>query len=409
MHSDMNACYASIELLYHPELRGKPVAVAGDTEQRHGIILAKSQEAKKFGVATGEAIWQAKQKCRDLITIPAHYDLYMQFSRAMREIYARYTDQIEPFGLDECWLDMTGSTGLFGSGEKIADELHATAKTELGITLSVGVSWNKIFAKLGSDYKKPDATTVITRENYQRIVYPLPASDLLYVGPATARKLNGWGIHTIGQLAQANTEFLRFQLGKWGEYLWCFASGHDVSPVLAQGHASPIKSIGNSMTTYRDMESYDEAWQVLLALSESVCRRLRENGFYCRTVQISVRDTKLSWFERQGKLKTPACTVNEIADAAMQLLREHYYFSTPLRSLGVRACDLVDSATGYQLSFFGDANKLARLERLESAVDELRVRFGRSAVVRARLVGADIIGESDPLTHDVHPIGFMGR
>lgn len=409
IHSDANSFYASVELLYRPDLRNKPVAVVGDSEQRHGIILARNQVAKKYRLVTGEAIWQAKQKCRDLVTLPARYDLYMQFSRALHEIYGRYTEQVEGFGLDEVWMDLTGSTGIFGSGQKIADELRSVIKTELGITVSVGVSWNKIFAKLGSDYKKPDATTVINRENYKEIVWPLPASDLLYVGRATARKLNGWGIHTIGQLAQADTHFLRLQLGKWGEYLWRFASGHDISPVLPQAHFSPIKSVGNSMTTYRDIEDYDEAWQVLLALSESVARRLRENGFFCRTVQISIRDTNLLWFERQAKLETPACTVEAIADAAMKLLRESYRFSAPLRSLGVRACDLIDSSVGYQLSLWGNSARLEKLERLETAVDDLRHRFGRDTVVRASLVAADIIGESDPLTHDVHPVGFFGR
>lgn len=408
-HSDMNGFYASVELLYRPELRDKPVAVVGDTEQRHGIILARNQIAKKYHLVTGEAIWLARQKCRDLVTLPANYDRYRQFSKLARKIYQRYTNQVEFYGLDEAWLDLTGSVGLFGTGSEIADELRAVIKTELGITASVGIAWNKIFAKVGSDYKKPDYTTSITRQNYKEIVWPLPVDDLLYVGRANGKKLHGWGIHTIGQLAQTNPDILRPEFHKWGDYLWAFANGHDVSPVLEQDHESAIKSIGNSMTTYRDIRDYNEAWQVFLSLSESVAKRLRENGFYARTVQISVRDSSLIWFERQAKLEVPACTVTAIAEAAMRLLRANYNFSSPLRSLGVRACDLVDSSVGYQLCIWGNNFKLARLEKMESAVDDLRRRFGRDSIVRAALVGADIVRESDPQTHDVHPFGFFGR
>lgn len=409
LHADMNSFYASVECLYHPEIREKPVAVVGDAEQRHGIILAKNQHAKKYGVATGEAIWQAKAKCKDLVCVTAHYDLYMKLSEAARGIYARYTDQIEPFGLDECWLDLTGNIGMLGTGRDAADEIRETIESELGVTASVGVSWNKIYAKLGSDYKKPDATTVIDRENYRDIAYPLPASDLLYVGRATNRKLASYGIHTIGQLAETDADFLKRKFGKWGEYLWAFSSGHDISPVALQGHVSPIKSIGNSMTTWRDITTDGEAWQVFLSLSESVCRRLRENGFRARTVQISVRDNELEWFECQSKLPAPCCTVADIAGPAMTLFRRHCDLSKPLRSLGVRACDLIDSSSGLQACLFDDSARQARRETMETCVDKLRGRFGRTSVMRAALLGADIIGESDPLTHDVHPIGYFGR
>jgi DNA polymerase-4 len=407
IHADMNAFYASVECLYHPEIRNKPVAVCGDVEQRHGIVLAKNQHAKKYDIKTGEAIWQAKQKCHDLVTVSAHYDLYMQFSSAARKIYERYTNQIEPFGLDECWLDVSGSLGIFTSGENIANEIRNTIKAELGVTASVGVSWNKIFAKLGSDYKKPDATTLIDRENYKEKFWSLPASDLLYVGRSTTRKLANYGIHTIGQLAETDSNFLHQKLGKWGEYLWSFATGHDISPVAPMGYTSPIKSIGNSMTTYRDVESYEEAWQVIISLSESVARRLRENGFRCKTVQISVRFADLSWVERQAKLNTPSCIVRELATAATQLFKENVNFSKLIRAIGVRACDLVGMDSGYQMNFFGDTKRQERWESIESCVDVLRKRFGTKAVTRAVLMNADIIGESDPLTHDVHPVAFF--
>jgi DNA polymerase-4 len=407
LHSDFNSFYASVECLYHPELREKPVAVCGDVEQRHGIVLAKNQIAKKYGIATGEAIWQAKQKCKELVTLPARYDLYMQFSKAAREIYERYTDLIEPFGLDESWCDVSGCGLHYQSGGQIAHEIRQTIKKELGITVSVGVSWNKVFAKLGSDMKKPDAVTIITRDNFKSNVWPLPASDLLYVGPATTRKLKNYGIHTIGQLAEMDIKFLKMQFGKWGEYLWAFSNGHDVSPVSPIGYASPIKSIGNSMTTWRDIESVEEVWQVFLALSESVARRLRENGFRCRTVQISIRDKDLSWCEFQAKLQLPSCTAKELAGASMKLFKQQYNFSKPLRSLGVRACDLIDGVCGYQISIFNNAEKQIKVERIDRCLDKLRRRFGKDAITRASLIYTDIIGESDPLTHDVHPIGFF--
>lgn len=409
LHCDCNSFYAGVECLYHPELRGKPVAVGGDESQRHGIILTKTPEAKRYGVKTGEAIWQAKQKCPKLIVVPAHYDLYMHHSQLAREIYNRYTDRVEPFGLDECWLDVTGSTGLFGSGPAIAEEIRQTIKRELGITVSIGVSWNKVFAKLGSDYKKPDAVTVIDRDNYRAKFWPLPASDLLYVGPATTRRLAKYGVHTIGQLAGMDEVFLRRTFGKWGGYLWAFANGHDISSVALNNHESPIKSVGNSMTTYRDVVSQDEAWQVLLNLSESVARRLRENGFRARTVELSVRDNDMQWFSCQGKLSETSCTSAALATAAMRLFREKYRFSRPLRALGVRACDLVSMGSGLQLSLDGDAQRQARWETIESCVDGLRRRFGWYSVKRASLVGADIVGEADPLTHVVHPVGYFGR
>lgn len=407
LHCDMNSFYASVECLYHPELRDKPVAVCGDVEQRHGIILTKNQIAKKYGVLTGEAIWQAKKKCPELVTLNARYDLYIQFSKAARKIYERYTDRVESFGLDECWLDLSGIAGFDGDGEKAAHELRNIIKNELGITASVGVSWNKIFAKLGSDLKKPDAVTVISKENYKDKIFGLPASDLLYVGRATTRKLARYGIHTIGDIAMSDTSFLRSILGKWGEMLWSFANGLDLSPVARSGEADCIKSIGNSMTTYRDIENADEAWKVFTALSESVAERLRKHGLRASTVQISVRDNALSWFERQTKLERPCCTAWELSKSAMDLFLQNYNFQRPLRSLGVRACDLTDAANGIQLNFFENTERIRRREQLEASVDAIRSRFGHSSIVRASLLGDDLTYEHDPLTHTVHPVSFL--
>ena len=407
LHSDMNAFYASVECLYHPEIRDKPVAVCGDEKQRHGIVLAKNQHAKRFGVATGDAIWQAKNKCPDLVIVPARYDLYLQFSKAARKIYERYTDQVESFGLDECWLDVSGSTRLFGTGPEIAQEIRSIMKRELGVTVSVGVSWNKIFAKLGSDYKKPDAVTVITKENFHDVVWPLPVSDLLYVGPATTKKINQIGIHTIGDLAAMNDDVLRRLLGKWGETLWGFANGFDVSPVAHMSETSAIKSIGNSMTTYRDAVNDDEVWKVFTALSDSVAGRLRKNGFRCRTIQIGIRDSDLFWFERQAKLEYPSCTSSEIAQAGMDLFRQNYNFYLPIRSIGIRACNLIEESSGVQLALFEDIRMRERLENLELCVDRIRNRFGPQAIKKALLVGDDITGECDPLAHEIHPVAYF--
>lgn len=253
LHSDMNSCYASIELLYHPELRGKPLAVGGDPEARHGIILAKDQLAKKSGVKTGMALWQARECCPDLQIVPPRMDIYLRFSKLAHKIYADYTDLQEAFGLDESWLDVTASAQIKGDGMRIAEEIRQRIKRELGITVSIGVSWNKIFAKFGSDYKKPDAITEITRDNYREIVWTKPVEDLLYVGPATRKKLHRYGIYTIGQLAACDDTFLKSTLGKMGLVLGAFANGTDQTPVSLENSSAPIKSIGNSTTTFRDL------------------------------------------------------------------------------------------------------------------------------------------------------------
>lgn len=410
LHSDMNSFYASVECLYHPELAGKPVAVCGDAEQRHGIILAKNIIAKKYGVSTGEAIWQAENKCPDLVALTARYDLYMRFSKEARKIYERYTDRIESFGLDECWLDLSGSIwrGISPEklGEAVANELRSVIKSELGLTVSIGVSFNKIFAKLGSDMKKPDAVTVISRENFKDKIYSLAASDLLYVGPATTRKLARYGIKTIGDIAGADTSFLHSVLGKWGDTLWCFAAGHDISPVSKTDFTAAVKSVGNSMTTYRDMNDSEDVFKVITVLSESVARRLREQGLRSKLVQLGVRDCGLYGFERQAKLSLPCCTSREIAKAAMELFNKNYNFSVPVRSVGVRACNLCDDSTGMQLDFFGDERKREKYERLEKSVDRIRERFGSGSVKKAVLIGDDLTVEHDPLTHDIHPVAY---
>ena len=278
LHSDLNACYASIECMLNPLLKGKPVAVAGSVEERHGIILAKSQEAKVCGVRTGEAVWQAKLKCPDIVLVPPHYDEYIKYSSFVRDIYRRYTDLIEPFGLDEAWLDVTGSQRLFGNGWQIAENIRETVKSELDLTVSIGVSFKKVFAKLGSDLKKPDAVTVITREDFKEKLWNLPAVEMIGVGRATFAKLNSYGIYTIGDLANCDRDWITRQLGKNGTELWIFANGFDTSRVKPDGYREPVKSIGHGITCSEDLVNAGEVWKVFLSLSQDVQRRLTGCG-----------------------------------------------------------------------------------------------------------------------------------
>lgn len=406
LHSDLNNFYASVECLYNPSLRGKPLAVLGDPEARHGIVLAKNYEAKYYDVKTGDPMWMARQKCPDIVFVPPHYDLYMKHSKIAREIYSEYSNQVEPFGLDECWLDVTGTTHLFGSGKEIADKIRERMKFELGVSVSVGVSYNKIFAKLGSDYKKPDATTVIESSEFKEIVWPLPVRDLLYVGSATQKKLKRRGISTIGDLATANPEGLRFSLGKMGITLWRFANGLDTSPVSNIGAKSMIKTVGNSTTAPRDLITDEDIKITLMVLSESVSARLREYGFICRTVQIGIRDNELNWFERQGKLDIPNRTAKSIFELAFSLFKKHTN-GNPIRSLSVRACDL-ESVDYVQLSLLPDVAQLQRQEELETAVDNLRNRFGSFTLQKGIMLLDKSLSDLDPKNdHIIHPVGFF--
>lgn len=408
LHVDLNNFYASVECLYNPALRGKPVAVAGDPANRHGIILAKNMPAKKLGVKTGEAIWQAKNKVPDLICVPPQYDKYLRFSRAARKIYYRFTNQVESFGIDEAWLDVSGSVNLFGSGPEIAEKIRKTVKNELGLTVSIGVSWNKIFAKFGSDYKKPDAVTCITQDNYQDIIWPKPASDLLYVGHATERKLKGIAILTIGDLAKRDPALLKLSLGKWGLILSDFARGLDSSPVRVIDERSAVKSIGNGVTTPRDITSADDAKLVFICLAESVAARLRENALKCTGVEITLRDSSLYTITRQTKLSYPTYFSEDILNAAMQLLNRNYDFYTNkhLRSIGVRGINLVTAEKGYQLEMFV-ADNTDKKDRLAKAVDHLRRRYGHDAVLRAATLLDDKLRINPKDDHVIHPYSYF--
>lgn len=391
LHSDLNNFYASVELLSHPELKGRPVAVAGDVEARHGIVLAKNYEAKARGVQTAEALWQAKQKCPDIVFLPPHFELYEQYSHAAREIYYDYTDMIEPFGLDECWLDVTGSLGIYGDGKRIADDIRKRMKKELGLTVSVGVSFNKIFAKLGSDMKKPDATTTITEADFKDKIWGLPASDLLFVGSKTDKKLKTFGIRTIGDLATTDPCLLKCLLGKNGLSLYEAANGRDSSPVSLFGSSPPPKSIGNSTTPPRDLVSENDVDIILYQLCENVSMRMRREGVVCRTVQVSVRYRDLSTLERQMKSDYPNRTARSLFLSAKSLMKKHRLTDEPIRSLGVRATDLLRSDTE-QLSFSPDIMVIQREETLEGVVDGLRKRFGSPALRRGIMFTDETLG-----------------
>jgi len=391
LHSDLNNFYASVELLSHPELKGKPVAVAGDIEARHGIVLAKNNEAKAYGVQTAEALWQAKQKCPDIVFVPPHYELYDKYSRWAREIYYEYTDMIEPFGLDECWLDVSASLSLFGDGKFIADSIRRKIKKELGLTVSVGVSFNKVFAKLGSDMKKPDATTVIGVDDFREKIWGLPASDMLFVGKKTYDKMKRFGLRTIGDVANTDPYLMKSLFGKNGDLLYEYANGRDNSPVSLVGDIPPPKSIGNSTTPPRDLVSDNDIDIILYQLCENVSKRMREEGVICGTVQISVRYSDLSTLERQMKLDYPNRTARSLYCAARALMKRHRLTERPIRSLGVRGSELYRSVSE-QLSFSPDIMEIQRAETIENVVDGLRERYGSPALRRGIMLTDKLLG-----------------
>jgi len=381
LHCDINNFYASVECLSHPEYRDVPMAVCGDRDKRHGIVLAKNMHAKLMGVKTGEKISDALNKCPDLKIASPHADEYLDFSHAANDIYKRYTNMIEPFGLDESWLDITASTSHFNDSKKIADSIRETIKFELGVTLSIGVSFNKVFAKLGSDMKKPDAITIISPDNYKEVVWPLDIKELLYVGPATKRHLYKMGLHTIGDVAACSPEYLEEYLGKHGRTIHRFAAGLENSPVMPADFHDTVKSVGNSITTPHDITDIQYAKQIIYMLCEKVGQRMREQELCGSILQISIKTTDLKTTEHQYTLAEPVCTTGIIARTALELLDECWDHSTPLRALGVRMCN-VESASQYrQRTLF--SSQIDREESLDRCLDVLRCRFGSKIIGRA--------------------------
>lgn len=384
LHCDLNCFFASVELLRYPALRDVPVAVCGDPESRHGIVLAKNEAAKQLGVKTAETIWQARQKAPHLITLPPHHGLYREYSRKVNAIYGQYTDLVEPFGIDESWLDITGSMHLFGGdGKAIADQLRERLREELGLTISVGVSFNKIFAKLGSDYKKPDATTVIDRGNWQAIVWPLPVGDLLGVGRSTQKLLRQYGVETIGQLAAFPRQTLETLLGKHGTQLHDYANGLENSPVRPQHEAEPVKSVGNGTTFPQNLTRWEEVRSGLAVLSDSVAGRLRRQGLYCGGVALTIRNAQFRQFSRQVRLDAPTHLQKDIYQTALALARQSWHAPDPIRALTVTALYLTDSADSFQQLDLLDgaaAQREEKQERLEQAMDAIRGKYGKGAI-----------------------------
>lgn len=387
LHSDMNSFYASVEAMLDPTLKGKAVAVCGSTEDRHGIVLAKSELAKKAGVKTGMVSWEARQKCPDLIMVPPQYDEYLKYSKLAHEIYYRYTDLVEPFGMDECWLDCTNNLHGFDSALSLAESIRKATREELGLTVSIGVSFNKIFAKLGSDLKKPDAITCITQENFEDVVWPLSVSEMIYVGHATEAKLAKYGVHTIGDLAATSPKLLLDWFGINGLKLWRYACGTDESRVMQKDFVSPVKSIGHGITCTADLENEDEVHNVMLELSQDVGHRLRVHKLCATGVQIWIRSNDLSGEQFQCRLPVRTQLPCEIAAAGFKLFRDRYKWNNNVRAVCIRAINLVPKNEDEQLILFDDIAWRERRERLEDTVENLRSRFGKQAITYASLLG----------------------
>ena len=391
LHCDCNSFFASVETVLNPEYKDVPMAVCGSQEERRGIVLAKNELAKKYNVQTAETVYSAKKKCPNLVIASPHHEEYLKFSRRVNEIYAKYTDLIEPFGIDESWLDVTASGKLFGSGAEIAERIRAEIKKEIGITVSIGVSFNKVFAKLGSDYKKPDAVTVIDENNFKDIVFPLPVSDLLFVGKKTATQLLSMGIRTIGELANTTPEMLVLRFGKMGEMLHKYSNGFDDAPVCAV--RDDAKSISNGFTFKHDLLGFEEARIGIEYLSEDIGSKLRKNNQLCATVSLTIKDEYLRSIQRQKPQNPPTDMSKEIASSAYELLKDVWSEDKPIRMLTVCATNLIRKETSNtQISFFEESTNEQRLreEKRENAIDKIRQKFGNESILNGAVLETDI-------------------
>ncbi|HOV69994.1 MAG TPA: DNA polymerase IV [Clostridia bacterium] len=388
LHCDLNNFYASVECRENPTLKDKPVAVCGSIKERHGIVLAKNYIAKEFGIITGEPVIHALKKCPSLVILPPDMQKYEEASAHVRRICMDYTSQIEPYGMDECWMDVTGSRLLFGDGEKIANEIRARIYKEVGITASVGVSFNKIFAKLASDLKKPDATTLIPQAYFKKIVNPLPANMLFFVGNSTSRILHRAGINTIGDLAASSPKALKYLLGKTGEILWCYANGLDETPVCDQNYEREIKSIGNGATALHDLNTDESAKRLIYMLSEKVATRLRQNAMRCSLLRLHIRSFDLHAVSHQRAMPIPSQSAGEIGSEAFSLFKHMWQFpySPPIRSITVQACSLKDELTGSQLSMLDEFAAHQKRDTLEQAIDKIRGKYGYGSIMRASVM-----------------------
>ena len=392
LHCDCNSFFASVETVLNPSYRGVPMAVCGSQEDRHGIVLAKNEEAKRFGIQTAETVYSAKKKCPRLVIASPHYDEYVRFSKMLNDIYAEYTDCVEPFGIDESWLDVTASRRFLGSGEDIAEAIRRRVKEEIGVTVSIGVSFNKVFAKLASDYKKPDAITIISKDNFRQIVFPLPASDLLFVGKRTADELSRIGIRTIGELATASKEMLKHRLGKMGDMLWNYANGLDDSPVGVDDNYE-AKSISNGLTFRHDLVTREDCRTGIDFLCEELGAKLRSRSLKCNTVSITIKDPHLKSIQRQRPLENASDISREISDLAYRILCDEWIGSMPIRMITVAVTGLVPSSSSFtQLDLFSDVQPLSRDKdkKREETVDAIRKRFGVESISSAAYFDTDI-------------------
>ena len=391
LHCDMNGFFASVELLDYPELRNHPMAVGGNPKNRQGIIVAKNEIAKKAGVKTAETIWQARKKCPGLKIIPPHHEKYKFYCKIINDIYFRYTDLVEPFSIDESWLDVTSSQKLFGTGKEIADHIRATVKNELGLTLSVGVSFNKIFAKMGSEYKKPDATTLIGRDNFKEILWPLPVGNLFFVGTIMAEKFNSLGIQTIGDLALYHRDSIIFQFGKNGSLVHDYANGLDMEPVAFATERRKIKSVGNGITFKRNLVTEEDILTAVIALSDTVSSRLRQYGMKAAGIKVEIKDPSFQTVHRQKQLDGPTNLSEEITKVALDLVSNATKSKHPIRLLTITGINLSDEEDDEQISLFQALDhKLQDAEKLERTLDKIRNKYGVGAINYGQVLKNDI-------------------
>ena len=408
LHCDLNCFFASVEMLYHPEFRNVPMAIAGDPENRHGIILAKNVPAKLQGVKTAEAIHEAKSKCPNLIIRTPDYEAYDYFSNKVRQLYYEYTDRIEPFGMDECWLDITESIKLFGSVENIVKQILERVKIEIGLTLSIGVASNKIYAKLGSDLASEDSYYIV--DGLEKI-QNLPGNNLLNVGYHTYETLKSYGIYTIGDIARKSISYLKSILGKYGETLYYFANGYDLSDVsLYNADYEVIKSIGNSMTAIRDLYDMDDLKLILTILCDSVSSRLRDQGMYFKVVHLYVRNKKLESRSSQITLNENSDLGKDIFDNAIMLFKNNFNFSIPYRSIGVSVTKLSFKKEVSQMNLFCNDTYSLKQKKQELALEDIRRRFGYHSISSLRVLEDIELSNFDPKNeHTFFPVSYFRR
>lgn len=389
LHCDLDNFFASVECTFRPELRDVPMAVCGSESDRHGIVLAKNQLAKKAGVKTAQTVWQARSICPQLVCVPPHMDKYREFSVLARQIYLRYTDLVEPFSIDECWLDVTGSSLLFGSGEEIAQRISADMQNELGITVSIGVSFCKFFSKLSSDINKPNGIFSANRSDYKEKLYPRPVTELMGVGGSTRDKLFSVGIFTIGDLAAASNELVKQLLGKPGDYLLKAVRGLDCDPVRRYGDKPAPKSIGRSVTLPEDVTDALRVRGIFAELADDISSKLRREGMLAGAVQVQIKDNTFKTSQYQKKLSNPTRIADELLSAAIGLVRSNNALRVPARLVGITACDLVGEDEGFQLSFDFDQTHADSMEQLGSRVDGLRDKYGKQIIRRASQLNSE--------------------